>query len=582
MSLANCAAEGPTTLHMHDADRSVAGLALARSRPLQASMLGGAASQAVMAELTDVALMLAEAPNVAHLLCVPFSSTAEDVPEAAVGSAAGPACPLHAKGGSSGALLIGFSAAAPQLSDWRKAALLALARCLPTLMARLSADALAFVAFATGSGACSCCCDANARANADPSALECCSQPDSNSKGGDSDAGTPFQALAVLPLSQSGTEGDSPDSNVSTLRLGKPRSAAGTAAQTDAKPAPAQPAAMAQRSADRPSPSPGPPASPGFSKALVGEVAAAVAAGDGEGLLALSPLSLCFASDLAEREYRRWMVPLYRRIDRTASLLMLAAMVVVALFQVWVFKRGAELLDCCCRVPAVCDCSTSFARSHLPSPRPTALTSALPPAAHRSAHAGAGGRDSTAPGLHFPGPGALCRLALRFRGRLPLVRRRVCQLGGHPRPADLLAAGAGQSLGRAVALERRRVPDCLGHRLPPAAAAALACASCGAGHCGLQLSADVHTGAMCVLEVGWDALWVAPQVSCDGSPPNATTTTPTTALQSPDLCPASCVYCSVAFAALLGLLVPTAVTRYMERRSRTTFCRLLCSPAAAQ
>ena len=39
VAAANCAVEGPTTLHLHDPDASAAGVALSRAQPLQASLL---------------------------------------------------------------------------------------------------------------------------------------------------------------------------------------------------------------------------------------------------------------------------------------------------------------------------------------------------------------------------------------------------------------------------------------------------------------------------------------------------------------------------------------------------------------
>ena len=106
---ANCAAEGPTTLHLHDPLACAAGLALARGQPLQTSLLGAdpaAGGTKLLLAWTDVQQMVLAAPAVTHLLCMPFGIL-HAADEAA--AAAGPACGAHS-GSGKGALLFGFSA----------------------------------------------------------------------------------------------------------------------------------------------------------------------------------------------------------------------------------------------------------------------------------------------------------------------------------------------------------------------------------------------------------------------------------------------------------------------------------------
>jgi hypothetical protein len=104
---ANCAAPGPTTLHLHDATSCAAGLALARGEPLQAS-LAGEAPEAGHA-WTDVQQMAVAAPAVTHLLCVPFAASHDSSERSSAHT-----CELH--GSDSGALLFGFSSS-PKIDD---------------------------------------------------------------------------------------------------------------------------------------------------------------------------------------------------------------------------------------------------------------------------------------------------------------------------------------------------------------------------------------------------------------------------------------------------------------------------------
>jgi hypothetical protein len=107
---ANCAAEGPTTLHLHDPLACAAGLALARGQPLQTSLLGAdpaAGGTKLLLAWTDVQQMVLAAPAVTHLLCMPFGIL--PAADEAAAAAAGPACGAHS-GSGKGALLFGFSA----------------------------------------------------------------------------------------------------------------------------------------------------------------------------------------------------------------------------------------------------------------------------------------------------------------------------------------------------------------------------------------------------------------------------------------------------------------------------------------
>ena len=137
--------------------------------------------------------MLAQAPGVTHLLCIPFGTSGSSNS----GEQGSPACQHHAgsPGSGTGALLFGF-ATAPQLTDQRKAALALLAHCLPAPMARLSGDTLAFVNFATGSSTqCTCCCGAEEEEEEEEEQPDVPCRQDRGS-GGDGSSG-PSQALRV-------------------------------------------------------------------------------------------------------------------------------------------------------------------------------------------------------------------------------------------------------------------------------------------------------------------------------------------------------------------------------------------------
>ena len=306
VAASNCAAAGPTTLHLLDADGSAAGQALSRGKPLQAGLPDGTAGQLAGA-WADVALMLRDAPGVRHVMVLPISSGggggssssgsggtgagSSSGGSSGSGSGSSQTCQLHGKA-VQGALLLGF-AAAPQLEGQRKAALARLAACLPPALARHAHDTLAFVNFAAGIAPSCCCCCCN-EGDVEDAAAKGCRPLDGAGPGGSS----PTRRALLSPAASHDSAGDSGADSDSSCGSFRRRH--------------------------------------GFSKALVALAAADGCGGDG-GPLAQHPLTLRFGSALAEREYRRWVLPLYRRADRISSLLMLAAMVVVALAEV----RGA-------------------------------------------------------------------------------------------------------------------------------------------------------------------------------------------------------------------------------------------------
>ncbi|KAL4458960.1 hypothetical protein ABPG75_013825 [Micractinium tetrahymenae] len=310
----NCAAEGPTTLHLHDPLHSAAGRALALGKPLQVSLLNGGGS-AVLPAWTDVQQMAAGEPSVSHLLCIPFGQSGSEE--------GGSGCTQHLQQGSGhGALLFGFTVD-PELDARRKAMLAGLAQCLPAPMARLSADTLAFVNFACGSNAqCTCCCGAEEEEE-EASAPGSPCRGDDRGAGGSGGAG-PSQALPVPQAGAGGGDADAagPSSRWWESSEDEKKSKGGAAAAAAA--ADALPAQAAQRSrglagagASR--------ASPRFSKALV-----AAAEEQGEGLMAQSPVTLAFRSAMMEGEYGRWIAQYHIKVDLLFSMLLMAALVIVS------------------------------------------------------------------------------------------------------------------------------------------------------------------------------------------------------------------------------------------------------------
>ncbi|PRW59618.1 hypothetical protein C2E21_1877 [Chlorella sorokiniana] len=328
VSAANCAAEGPTTLHLHDPHACAAGVALARGQPLQASLLNGAADAAAAA-WSDVQLMLAQSPGVTHLLCIPFG------PDSSSGEQGSAACQHHAgtPGSGAGALLFGF-AAAPQLDERRKAVLALLARCLPGPMASLSGDTLAFVNFATGSTQqCSCCCSADEEEEEEEEGVpsERCTPPGRPNSRGDGGA-APSQAL---PVSRRSEDRAGPscvhDDDVLREKLLAAAAAAAGSAQREESALLDEPKLSLQLSSpqlsgdDLSSGPPSPTSSLRFSKALV-----RAAEEQGGALTQQSALTLTFRSPLAEAEYGRWAASLYRKGDILFSLLLLSSLAIIA------------------------------------------------------------------------------------------------------------------------------------------------------------------------------------------------------------------------------------------------------------
>ena len=289
---------------------------------MQASLLNGAADTAAAA-WSDVQLMLAQAPAVTHLLCIPFGPSGSS----SGGEQAGPACQHHAgsPGSGAGALLFGF-AAAPQLDERRKAALAVLARCLPSPMARLSGDTLAFVNFATGSSQrCSCCCSADEEEEEEAGPIDPCVPPSRTNGRGD-DGAAPSQALHVPRTSDdcagpSCVHGD--DILAKKLLAAAAAAAAGGNARRDEGAPLEEPKLSLQLSSPRLSGSDelssgpsSPTSSLRFSKALV-----RAAEEQGEAVTQQSPLTLTFRSPLAEAEYGRWIGSLYYKVSCTAQCL---------------------------------------------------------------------------------------------------------------------------------------------------------------------------------------------------------------------------------------------------------------------
>ena len=260
--------------------------------------------------------MLAQAPGVTHLLCIPFGPSGSSNS----GEQGSPACQHHAgsPGSGTGALLFGF-ATAPQLTDQRKAALALLAHCLPAPMARLSGDTLAFVNFATGSSTqCTCCCSSEEEEEEEEGAgpSEGCVPPTRPNGHGDGGA-APSQALRVSQPSDDSPGPSYVHGDGTVQEKLAAAAAAGGSAQREECAQLDEPKLSLQLSSPRLSGSddlssgpPSPCSSLRFSKALV-----RAAEEQGEAVTQQSPLTLTFRSPLAEAEYGRWAASLYRKVS---------------------------------------------------------------------------------------------------------------------------------------------------------------------------------------------------------------------------------------------------------------------------
>ncbi len=108
VAAANLAAPGPTTLHLLDAGRCAASLALKMRRPLAAGLQVVGPAAAAWAALADVQLLREAAPTCQQVLCIPFGKGDEG------GGMQPPTCLDHGCMGCSGALLLGFKGASLQ------------------------------------------------------------------------------------------------------------------------------------------------------------------------------------------------------------------------------------------------------------------------------------------------------------------------------------------------------------------------------------------------------------------------------------------------------------------------------------
>lgn len=318
VAAANCAVPGPLELHLLDADRSAAGQALARGKPLQASLPDGPAAAAAAAAWSDVAQMLAAGvPGITHLLCLPFGSSS-------AAAAGGSSCPqsmqLGSGGSSAGALLCGF-AAAPRLERHHKAALAALVRHLPVATAQLAGGTLEFVATVCGVPS-ACCCESSQAA--EPAApAEGCNPGNISPGAGRSDGGMRPRLPAPVACSGPAEEWSSPAADTSAGARPAPRRPLGSGSSG----APREPASS-------PTITPASlPASPvgrhGFGKQLLAHVAA-----EPEALCRRSALCLRFRSYQVERQYKAWLAPVQPWTDTLSSVLIIVAMVIVALRKV--------------------------------------------------------------------------------------------------------------------------------------------------------------------------------------------------------------------------------------------------------
>jgi hypothetical protein len=301
---ANCATEGPTTLHLHDSLRSVVGLAVTCGQPVQSSLLGNESSAA--AGWTDVQQMVAAVPSVTHLLCLPFGCTDGSAAACDSGSSSSEdvlVCQQHAASGSgTGALLFGLSQA-PSLDSRRAALLGALAACLPAPMAALSGNTLAFVNLACGNTSqCTCCCGLSSEEEEEetgPPASPCNEDQNPGSNGGGS--GGTSQVLPVAsaeeeiePIAASSSACAGP-SGVHWWedQFGNKASAKAAAASASKLPAPATHLPLERSSRMH--------LGQHFGKALLAAV------GDSEAVVAQNALTLSFRTPLVEREYSQWV-----------------------------------------------------------------------------------------------------------------------------------------------------------------------------------------------------------------------------------------------------------------------------------
>lgn len=326
MAAANCAAPGPLELHLHDAAQSAAGQAIARGKPLQASLHDGPSAEAAAAAWSDVVQMLgAGVPGIAHLLCLPFGSSAERScgSAAATGGSCGRGRHQRSGDGSAGALLCGF-AAAPSLDTRCKVALAALLRHLPAAMAGLSGDTLEFIDYVCGTSGANCCCDSGP--DSDAGAEGC--RPDGLRPSGAGN-GSGSGPLRVAPDDEAAGECSSPAAKPSVAAWARPglpligssssRVPPGTAALEAAQTSYGLPVATAAPLARQ----------HGFSKCLLAHVAAEPGA-----LRRRSALFLRFSSDRVEGQYQAWLAPAQQWTDTLGSVLIVAAMLIVALRKV--------------------------------------------------------------------------------------------------------------------------------------------------------------------------------------------------------------------------------------------------------
>ncbi|KAI3436216.1 hypothetical protein D9Q98_002270 [Chlorella vulgaris] len=320
---ANCATEGPTTLHLHDSLRSVVGLAVTCGQPVQSSLLGNESSAA--AGWTDVQQMVAAVPSVTHLLCLPFGCTGGNAAAGDAGSNSSEdvlVCQQHAASGSgTGALLFGLSQA-PSLDSRRAALLGALAACLPAPMAALSGNTLAFVNLACGNTSqCTCCCGLSSEEEEEEAGTVCggCTPGSGNGDGDDHD-GTPGAALPLpLPSRASGSSSLDDQSGPSSSAFPPPGTLLGASSKAAAAAVRHEPPGQLPHSGGGPQ---------RFSKALLAAV------GDSEAVVAQNALTLSFRTPLVEREYSQWVTRHHlKQGDVMTSLLLFTALAIVAFTQ---------------------------------------------------------------------------------------------------------------------------------------------------------------------------------------------------------------------------------------------------------
>lgn len=300
---ANCATQGPTTLHLHDSLRSVVGLAVSCGQPVQSSLLGNESTAA--ASWTDVQQMVAAVPSVTHLLCLPFGCTDGTAAAGDAGSNSSEdvlVCQQHATSGSgTGALLFGLSQA-PSLDSRRAALLGLLAACLPAPMAALSGNTLAFVNLACGNTSqCTCCCGHSSEEEEEtgPPASPC--NEDQNPGGNGGGSGGTSQALPVASAEaeiEPIVASSSACAGASGLDWWEEQSGIKASSKAAAASASKLPAPATHLPPER------------SSSMLLGQhfgKAKPAAAGESEAVMAQNALTLSFRSPLVEREYSQWV-----------------------------------------------------------------------------------------------------------------------------------------------------------------------------------------------------------------------------------------------------------------------------------